>query len=252
MPRTADADNDDREVTTTWSLSISQANQETPRGLAAPAAHLAAVPAPTGHLHALWSTEAVANYIAARRQNDDQDPVDAPANEREARAAMHLLEKFSLVTHDRSSHLVAMHALTQRAVIETDLEDEDLLFDVVYAAADALLTVWPAKVGVAEEGILATLRTNAAALAYGPGAASLRDEKAHPLLSEAGHSLLDRGYSSEAVQYFTKLADNCERFLGLEHPDTLTARHDLARAFQLAGRTNEAIVLGEQVAADRE
>ena len=40
--------------------------------------------------------------------------------------------------------------------------------------------------------------------------------------------------------------------LGADHPDTLSARASLAASYRSAGRTGEAITLGEQVAADME
>ena len=43
-----------------------------------------------------------------------------------------------------------------------------------------------------------------------------------------------------------------ERLLGDEHPDTLSARANLAASYQQAGRTNDAITIKERVLADRE
>ena len=42
----------------------------------------------------------------------------------------------------------------------------------------------------------------------------------------------------------------CERLLGPDHPDTLTARANLAASYWSAGRTGEAIAIEERVAAD--
>ncbi|MYY02441.1 MULTISPECIES: AAA family ATPase, partial [unclassified Streptomyces] len=46
------------------------------------------------------------------------------------------------------------------------------------------------------------------------------------------------------------LADR-ERLLGSEHPDTLTARHNLAHSYWQAGRMHEAVTFQKQVLADR-
>jgi hypothetical protein len=43
-----------------------------------------------------------------------------------------------------------------------------------------------------------------------------------------------------------------ERILGDEHPDTLTARANLAGSYRSAGRTPEAIELQQRVLSDRE
>jgi tetratricopeptide (TPR) repeat protein len=48
------------------------------------------------------------------------------------------------------------------------------------------------------------------------------------------------------------IAVECEQVLGADHPSTLHARSNLAYAYQLAGRTAEAIPLYEQTLADRE
>jgi hypothetical protein len=47
------------------------------------------------------------------------------------------------------------------------------------------------------------------------------------------------------------LADR-ERILGVDHPDTLTARGNLAESYREAGRSGEAISLEQRVLADRE
>ena len=43
-----------------------------------------------------------------------------------------------------------------------------------------------------------------------------------------------------------------ERLLGPDHPDTLTARDELAASYWAAGRTGEAVAILERVAADME
>ena len=48
------------------------------------------------------------------------------------------------------------------------------------------------------------------------------------------------------------MAADCARLLGGEHPDTLTARANLAASYRQAGRTAAAIAIQETVAADRE
>ena len=57
---------------------------------------------------------------------------------------------------------------------------------------------------------------------------------------------------AQAIMIGERLVADQERVLGPDHPDTLTARNNLAAAYQDAGRTAEAIPLHEQVLADRE
>ncbi|MFD9061846.1 tetratricopeptide repeat protein, partial [Kitasatospora purpeofusca] len=56
----------------------------------------------------------------------------------------------------------------------------------------------------------------------------------------------------EATALLEGVAADRERLLGPDHPDTLSARGNLATSYRQAGRTGEATVLGERVLADRE
>jgi hypothetical protein len=46
----------------------------------------------------------------------------------------------------------------------------------------------------------------------------------------------------EAIAIYASLLPTVERILGLEHPETLTIRNNLAGAYTDAGRTPQAIV----------
>ena len=50
----------------------------------------------------------------------------------------------------------------------------------------------------------------------------------------------------------SRCSPTSERILGAEHPDTLTTRHNLAIAYQRAGRVDDAIAIYEPLLADRE
>jgi len=50
----------------------------------------------------------------------------------------------------------------------------------------------------------------------------------------------------------TPIVAECERVLGDTHPDTLTCRNNLAYAYRMAGRLDEAIALYRRTLADRE
>ncbi|MEU1456937.1 tetratricopeptide repeat protein, partial [Streptomyces avermitilis] len=60
------------------------------------------------------------------------------------------------------------------------------------------------------------------------------------------------GRTGEAIDLVEQVVADRERLLGADHPDTLTARGNLAAIYWQAGRTGEAIDLVEQVVADRE
>lgn len=55
----------------------------------------------------------------------------------------------------------------------------------------------------------------------------------------------------DAVAIGKRAADDTERRLGPDHPDTLTAQANLAASYRSAGRTDEAVAVEEQVAAAR-
>ena len=60
------------------------------------------------------------------------------------------------------------------------------------------------------------------------------------------------GSFAQAIEYGQDLVADCGRVLGDTHPDTLTSRNNLARAYRDAGRLDEAIPLLERTLADRE
>ena len=68
-------------------------------------------------------------------------------------------------------------------------------------------------------------------------------------LAETG-AYRDAGRLDEAVNMLKQNLDDVARTLGLDHPDTLTARNRLAVAYRDAGRLNEAIPLFEQNLTD--
>ncbi|MFZ1589257.1 MAG: tetratricopeptide repeat protein, partial [Candidatus Microthrix parvicella] len=60
------------------------------------------------------------------------------------------------------------------------------------------------------------------------------------------------GDNRSAVPLFEVVERFAHKFLGVDHPDTLTARANLASSYWQAGRTNDAITIEERVVEDRE
>jgi hypothetical protein len=58
--------------------------------------------------------------------------------------------------------------------------------------------------------------------------------------------------AGETIRLGEQVLADCERRLGAEHPDTLTARANLALSYASTGRASEAVALLRQVVADRE
>ncbi|MEV4561720.1 tetratricopeptide repeat protein [Kitasatospora sp. NPDC049285] len=61
-----------------------------------------------------------------------------------------------------------------------------------------------------------------------------------------------RGRLAEGIAIEERVVVDREAVLGDQHPDTLTARANLAASYRQAGRTTEMIDLLERVVADRE
>ncbi|RDI25432.1 tetratricopeptide repeat protein [Lentzea flaviverrucosa] len=72
------------------------------------------------------------------------------------------------------------------------------------------------------------------------------------LLNELGHYLDEQGDVTTRIAYFIRARDSFQRLLGPDHPDTLSSRNNLARAYRSAGDLDRAITLHEATLADRE
>ena len=69
----------------------------------------------------------------------------------------------------------------------------------------------------------------------------------------AFYHLLELGDSTpQAIAVGEPLAEDLERLLGPDHPDTMNSRNSLAAAYLAAGRVAEAIPLFEQILAVRQ
>ncbi|MGW3478981.1 tetratricopeptide repeat protein, partial [Streptomyces althioticus] len=65
-------------------------------------------------------------------------------------------------------------------------------------------------------------------------------------------SYSDAGRVQEALELREHVLADRERLLGPDHPNTLSARNNLAISYSDAGRVQEALELREHVLADRE
>ncbi|MFI9747315.1 tetratricopeptide repeat protein [Streptomyces sp. NPDC052494] len=230
LPPSADAEGYGRAIATTLLLSLEAAETADPAGVARRVLSLAALLDPAGHPEALWGTEAMRSCLG------DRDPA----------AALRVLHRYGLLSCDAG--VVRIHALTVRAVREA-IPEEDAP-SVAVAAADGLFEMWPSP-DQPHRDLAAMLRANTESLAEAASEHLWRPD-GHVVLFRAGHSLNDAGLIAAATVYWTDLAAACERVLGADHPDTLSALASLAVSHWHAGRTDEAIALEEGVLADRE
>ncbi|MEU7586796.1 tetratricopeptide repeat protein [Micromonospora sp. NPDC049230] len=239
MPAGSDPDGYGRPVTVTLLLALDAADRANPVGLARPALALAAVLSPDGHPAELWTTAAVTGYLS--------EQVDRPVTADQSGTALRTLHRYGLLTHTPADgpRAVRVHALTARASREVSTIDPAT---IAHTAAAALLRLWPDRDHVASD-IVDALRTNTSTLA-GLAGDVLWHPDGHSLLYWAGGSLLRSGLYALAVDYWHRMVDDAARVLGDEHPDTITARANLATSYRQAGHTNEAITIEEEVVND--
>ncbi|MFJ5646320.1 tetratricopeptide repeat protein [Streptomyces sp. NPDC093223] len=241
------------QITTALLLSLDAVQAADTTGLSTASLRLAALLDPAGHPHALWNTPALLAHLTNHHASASQGNTTAshaPATSEQAHTALRLLHRYALLNCDTRTEprAVTIHALTARATRETIAADETPA--LAAAAADGLLQLWPDP-DQHQPDYAAVLRANTSALADHTNDC-LWNSDGHPVLYRAGSSLCDAGLASAAIAYWQHISRQSERLLGAEHPDTLTARGNLASSYWLEGRTAEAIELLERVVADRE
>jgi hypothetical protein len=141
---------------------------------------------------------------------------------------------------------VRAHALVQRAVLEP--LPSKVLTATVQAAADALLQTWPQVEPHAN--LARALQDNAQQL-FDRHQPYLWSRHGHPVLFRAGTSLGSWGLLDACIDYWQQLATTAEHNLTADHPDTLTARHQLAKWRGWAGDYVGAATALEQLLADQ-
>jgi tetratricopeptide (TPR) repeat protein len=236
-------------VTVTLLLALDAADTCDPVGLARPAMDLAAVLDPAGHPETFWATPAITTYLTTGRTptSHRSRTAQVPVTAGQARAAVLLLDRYGLVTLNEQAgpRGVRVHPLTARTVREITLADS--MPRIARVAADALLALWPDGDHL-DRDLAVVLRANTDVL-YTHAGDALWHPNPHPLLWRAGHSLLQAGQHTAAITHWQHTSATAQRILGPEHPDTLTARANVASSYRQAGRTAEAITLLEEVAA---
>ncbi len=226
-------------VATTWSLSVEQANQLEPAGIAGALLEVASVLDPNGTPAAVFTTPEVTGLLA--------DHTGVEVNAEQARDGLGCLHRLNLITLDPGSEIrtVRVHALVQRAT--RDSLPTPRLAEVTRVAADAVLAVWPDPERDAALGQV--LRANTEVLAE-VGGEHLWNPGGHEVLFRAGRSLGDRGLFAEARNYAHQLHSTATERLGPDHHDALTTRHSLANWRGKAGDPAGAVAAYEEVLAD--
>ncbi|MFE9112265.1 tetratricopeptide repeat protein [Streptomyces collinus] len=238
-------------VAATWSLSIEHADRLRPTGLARPMLHLVALLDPNGIPATVLTSPPALAYLTEHRTPDgDTDPDVSPhaVGVDDATDALRCLHRLSLADHTPNTphQEVRVHNLVQRATREAlSPAARDM---AARTCADALHEAWPEV--ERDTALGQALRANTAALTA-HAADALWQPDAHPVLFHTGNSLGQTGLVTAARAYFQDLHTAARQNLGPDHPDTLTARHDLAYWRGAAGDAAGAATAFAELLADR-
>lgn len=244
-----------------WSLSVDRADSLRPVGLARPILSLAAVLNANGIPQSVLTSQPVLEYLTDYRTRDRsrakrwlaglarwRTPLQCLTTCDEVIGGLRALHRLSLVDHVCSGGIeeVRVHQLVQRATRDTLTSQE--LARVAGIAADALSAVWREPRHRATP--VRDLCANVEALTRHVEEA-LYQPDAHAVLYRAGRSLGDAGQVTAAVEYFERLVAATSGRFGIDAPDTLAARGNLAYWQGRAGNVSGATLAFERLYADR-
>ena len=248
-------DDHQRTITATWELSIDQASQARPAGLARPLLQLASVLDPAGIPQQTLSSPPALAYLASALAAAATDPCVEAVDETTVDETLRVLHRYSLIDHDRASRYreVRVHQLVQRATRENLISHPGQgpapLTVLAHTAASALAAVWPE---VERDELGQVLRANTTALQQAVGPALWNhDEGGHGVLFQSATSLGETGQVTAAYDAYTALYHTALQHLGPDHPDTLSIRHNLAEWRGQAGDAAGAATALEELLTDR-
>ncbi|WP_026425423.1 tetratricopeptide repeat protein [Actinokineospora inagensis] len=204
-----------RTVATTWSISVDAADELPPMGLARPVLSVMSLLDPNGIPLSVLTSKPMLDYLSS----GGGEPVDAVA----AARALGNLQRLNLISVD-ADHIARVHALVQHAT--RDQLPGDGLGRLAKVAAKALTSSWPNV--ERDTGLVLRLLGNTHAL-FTVAPAELWRSNAYRVLFRAGLSLSQLGFTDTAVEYHTSLYMMAHANLGVDHPDSLVARHEIAR-----------------------
>ncbi|MEH0409126.1 FxSxx-COOH system tetratricopeptide repeat protein [Streptomyces scabiei] len=250
LPASADTEGYGRPVTTSLLLSLDAVEQADTSDLARPLLQLASLMDPLGHPVTTWTTPEALSHLRTARppQRRLLRKRHHPVTQTEVYTALECLRTYALITQDTATAPLRMHALTARAVRE--IISPKTLSTIARAAADAIVSLWPALDHENRE-LSATLRANAIHVDHHTLSA-LWSPSTHICLFQVSSTLTEAGLYRQAVEYDLAMVDRSIKTHGPDHPDTLSARNNLAVSYYSAGQHQRALELGEQVLADRE
>ncbi len=223
-----------------WMLAVDRVSQFASADLAWSALKLAAVLGPVWIPGAVLTSSAACVYVSGQQlvtHSDKASVQDAFSN----------LERLGLVTIEPEDQIrtlrmpAALQASVRQAMGTTELQQ------AVQAAADALCEAWP--VGGSQPDMEQALRDCATSVRR-CGDATLWNPNCHPLMFRVGQSLDGARMAETALTYWRDLAGRSAKYYGARSLLTFQLRERLASAAAVAGHTDEAIGLREELAAD--
>ena len=249
-------DDHQRIISATWEMSLDQADQAEPIGLARPLLGLTSVLDPHGIPAAVLTSRPALDYLATYRpeiphhQASNQRTVD----EETADEGLRILHRFNLIDHDRTTthREIRVHQMVQRATRENLASEPDIGSDLyaalVETAADALMDTWPA---IERDHLGQVLRANASALHTVSGTILWQNDQIHPIHSRAASSLADAGQLGAAIAEYDNLHSISQQVLGPNHRGTWALRAQLAQWKGEAGDIEGAIAVFGELLADQ-
>lgn len=234
-------------VAAAWSLSLDRADTLRPAGLARPVLQLASAMDPNGIPEHALSSQPSLTYLTAHRACSDGDQAEHSVSSDEARAALRVLHRLSLIEHspDAIHPRVRVHQLIQRVTRES-LSPIDHA-DVIRSTADSLLaTVNEYRDDRVNRG---DFLSNAQAVIQN-AQGDLWDSEPHPLLLRFGASLGADCQFDAALDHFRQLVEVANRRLGVDSRHTLAMRYNLSYWQLRAGDLNSAAAALEDLLGD--
>ena len=226
LPPDADTEGYGRPVTTALLISLSAVEAADTTRLARPLLELIALMDPFGHPADLWTTPPVKEHLRTsrpgrRRWMRRRQPA---VTDHDINAALECLRTYALISQDTDQAPIRVHALTARAVRETI--PPQALHVMARTAADAILSLWP-DLDHTDRDLSAALRVNTMLLDHHTHPC-LWKPTTHRCIYRASSSLTAAGLYEQAVEYDQKTLQQSYEIHGPDHPDTLTARGNLA------------------------
>ncbi|WP_226025240.1 tetratricopeptide repeat protein [Streptomyces hyderabadensis] len=243
-----------RTVNAVWDISLALADTCRPVGLARPMMELAALLDGNAVPEQVLTASAARSFLELRRTSNvagmfkEADVSEASVvDDVDAEDALRILHRLNLLDNDLSSGTVRIHQLIQRAIRENE-DTRTHLRDLVSASAGALMEVWP---DLERDTMFALLLRASADVLISRSDGYLWQAGAHAVLFRVGRSRGEAGEMRGAVEYFERLASDAHTKLGVDHPDTLAARHETAYWRGQAGDIAEALAAFERLLTDQ-